>query len=289
MAPTESESSLFKSPIRQLVEDNYAEWLIDIRAYLRSKKLWEYTQSGPDPEKSVPIQTKWLHSAMEAADLMTPTISGSVKQKLQTDAFDNGFIMMNQLVNIYAPKGEAEFMRLTREYYSLKYHEYDSMTAYLTKIKTLEERIRDTNVVLDSDKQTLLCLGMTLPENLQYLTKLWSMTPGMTADKARNMLLEEERRTRPLESETLGTLNAYAATRPVGKRTLSRRALEGVEPCSKCGKDHEERVCWELHPELAPEWLQEKWTIEKRSRKRKWEEGREGYVMEPAVPGPEIY
>ena len=83
---------------------------------------------------------------------MTPTISGPVKQKLKTDAFDNGFLMMNQLTVIYAPKRDAEFMRLTREYYSLRYDDYNLMTAYLTQIKTLEERIRNTNVVLDDDK-----------------------------------------------------------------------------------------------------------------------------------------
>ena len=144
MAPTEPESSSFKSPIRQLTDDNCAEWLIDVKILLRSKKPWEYTQSGPDPEKSAPVQAKWTQSAMEAADLMTPTTSGSVKQKLQVGASDSGFIMITQLIDTYAPKGKAEFMRLTREYYSLRFADYDSITTYLTKIKTLEERIRDT-------------------------------------------------------------------------------------------------------------------------------------------------
>ena len=45
MASIESETSSFKPPIRQLTDDNYPEWLIDIKAHLRSKKLWEYTQS----------------------------------------------------------------------------------------------------------------------------------------------------------------------------------------------------------------------------------------------------
>lgn len=57
-------------------------------------------------------------------------------------------------------------MRLTKEYYTLRYDEYGLITEYLTKIKTLEERIRNTNITLDDDKQTLLCLGMTLSENL---------------------------------------------------------------------------------------------------------------------------
>ena len=107
-------------------------------------------------------------------------------------------------------------------------------------------------MVLDDDKQTLLCLGMTLPENLQYLTKIWTMTPGMTADKARNMLLEEERRRKPAELDILG---GYAAVRPSEKRTPSRKALESGSGsgCSRCGKDHKEKVCWQLYPELAPD------------------------------------
>ena len=79
---------------------------------------------------------------------------------------------MTQLADLFAPKGKAEFMRLTRKYYSLRYEDFHSMTTYLTQIKSLEERIRNTNVTLDNDKQTLLCLGMTLPEKFQYFTKI---------------------------------------------------------------------------------------------------------------------
>lgn len=57
-------------------------------------------------------------------------------------------------------------MRLTKKYYTLRYDEYGLITKYLTKIKTLEKRIRNTNITLDDDKQTLLCLDMTLSENL---------------------------------------------------------------------------------------------------------------------------
>ena len=83
---------------------------------------------------------------------MTPTVNNPVKRKMQTNAFDYNFTMMTQLAAIYAPKGDAEFMRLTREYYSLRFEEFDSITYYLTHVKTLEERIRNINVVLDDDK-----------------------------------------------------------------------------------------------------------------------------------------
>ena len=90
--------------------------------------------------------------------------------------------MMTQLTVLFAPKGDTEFMRLTKEYYSLRYGDFDSITFYLTQIKTLEERIRGIKVILDDDKQTLLYLDITLPEHLQYFLKIWAMTPGMTAE-----------------------------------------------------------------------------------------------------------
>ena len=45
----------FKSHIRQLTEDNYAEWHIDVRALLRKQKLWKYTQNPP-PQDLTPTQ-----------------------------------------------------------------------------------------------------------------------------------------------------------------------------------------------------------------------------------------
>ena len=167
-------------------------------------------------------------------------------------------------------------MRLTREYYFLRYEDFHFMTTYLTQIKSLEERIRNINVTLDHNKQTLLCLDMTLPEKFQYFTKIWFMTPKMTANKARNMLLEEERRLNLNKNQSDHELYIAAATRPAEKRKPSQKAME---ECGKCGKGHNEKNCWELHPELAPDWLQEKWTIEKKSRKRKRNED-EAFVTE---------
>ena len=236
-------SASYKSSICQLTEDNYPSWLIDIRAELRKHKLWKYTQEIPSESLTVAALAKWKESSTEAVDTMTPTITVTVKQILQSNAYDCGFVMMTQLAAHFAPKGDAEFMRLTKEYYSLRYDDFDFMTFYLTQIKTLEERIRETNVTLDDDKRTLLCLGMTLPESFQYYTKLWAVTPGMTADKARNILLEEERRLgKDKNQDTLPY--GLAATRGPDKRTPSRKAtVEDVLKCPKCGGNHKEKKC----------------------------------------------
>ena len=59
-------------------------------------------------------------------------ISDTVKVKLQADVYDNDFLMITQLINLYAPKGDVEFIRLTRKYYSLRFEDFDFIIFYLT-------------------------------------------------------------------------------------------------------------------------------------------------------------
>ena len=95
-----------------------------------------------------------------------------MKKKLQAIAFNCGFLITTQLTAIYTLKEDIEFIRLTREYYSLRYKNFDFITYYLTYIKSLKERIRETNVILDDDKQILLCFDITLSEEFQYFIKI---------------------------------------------------------------------------------------------------------------------
>ncbi|KAF6238517.1 hypothetical protein HO173_003486 [Letharia columbiana] len=98
---------------------------------------------------------------------MTPTISDRIKDRFSAHELDCGFLMWSRLVTHFRVTGDGELMRLTKEYYTLEYDEFESMTEYLTHIKLLEERIAATKVVLTPDKQTILCLAMSLPDELQ--------------------------------------------------------------------------------------------------------------------------
>ena len=118
----------FKPPIRQLNEGNYSEWLVDIRALLRKQKLWKYTQEQAPATLTRAALAKWIEASTETADVINPTISDPVEQRLTPD------------------------------------------------------------------KQTILCLSMSLPEHLQYVTKIYAITPEMTAVKVIAMLLKEERK-----------------------------------------------------------------------------------------------
>ena len=109
MASSTKESS--ETQIELLKEDNFSIWFVDIRAKLRLKKLWTYTQSpyggteetetGDQSASAVKKEQKaikdWEEKSQEAADLMTPTISKVVKRRLTELEFNDSYLMLSRL------------------------------------------------------------------------------------------------------------------------------------------------------------------------------------------------
>lgn len=258
MSTQESESR-----IELLTESNFSTWFVDIRAKLRSKDLWKYTQQIYESEDSVtatvstskdgesPQVTRkelkaindWKDKSEKAADLMTPTISPHVKQKLTEAEFNDGYLMLSRLRVLLQPTGSSEFMRLSKEYYTLQHKSFKSMSEYLTHIKVLEEKINATKVILDADNRTILCLSMSLPQEYQYLVQIWAVTPTITAEKARTMVLEASRQ------------HHMALHNSSDPAFSTHRATEQVK-CEHCGSTkHSVDRCWPMHPHLAPKWF----------------------------------
>ena len=75
--------------------------------------------------------------------------------KLSEEDFNDGYLMLQKVISLLQPLGETEFMTLTKEYYTIDYSKFSSMSEYLTHMKVLEERIKATTVTLDDDKRTL--------------------------------------------------------------------------------------------------------------------------------------
>ena len=144
----------------------------------------------------------------------------------------------------------GEFMRLIKEFYTLKYISFETIFEYLIYIKLLEERIAAINVILISDKQTILYLSMLLFEHLQYLIKIWDVISDMIAEKAYIMLLEEERKGEkpkfPEEEER--AIFAAAAIKGTVVRGKTGKLL--YKTCERLYGP----VCWIERPDLAPEW-----------------------------------
>ena len=160
---TETNIPPTSTPTSLLTDDNYAEWLINIKAMLRTKKLWKFTQE-PLSLGTIPADAtdkakvkKELEDAykekeekhIKAADLMTIRISGPVKRKLVARDFDDGYYMLRHLQEIYALATETSFMQLLQELMALRPDGgYDTIKEYLQKVKTLTERIDATNIQL---------------------------------------------------------------------------------------------------------------------------------------------
>jgi hypothetical protein len=123
-------------------KDNYAIWLIDIRAILRSKNYWNSSLSNGDaevatataaqlqqakqayatppvtpatpaatPAASPPnhavierrVRREWQTSSEKAADIITLTLHADVKAKLREEDFNDAFKMMSHLKELYEP------------------------------------------------------------------------------------------------------------------------------------------------------------------------------------------
>jgi len=214
--------------------ESFNAWQADIRAYLRRNKLWIYTQQPPQSSED-------RIKSEEAADFITPSLASTVKAKLTDTEFNNAYEMMKKICTEYRPTGEAEFMRLSREYYTLSYDGTSSMSDFLTRVKLLEERIDSTNVTLDNDRRTLLCLTMALQSHDRYrhLTQIWAATTSITADKARAMLLEESR-----VNEDQARMDTALIARTPGRLRCWY--------CDKTG--HKEENCFQKYPHKRDEW-----------------------------------
>jgi len=236
--------------IQLLIEKNFDDWLIDIRAHLRLKELWECTQIVSDDKES---QKK----IEQTADVMTLTISVGVKQKLVKEDFNDDYKMLRHLEILLQPSTDAEFMRLTKKYYTLSSIDFKSTRDMLTHIKLLKECIDATKVTLDSDKRTILCLMMCLPEQYRSLVQIWFVTKDMTAEKARTMLLDEDRRQNHVnENQGIKFLRIF------GNKSKERKQ------CKHCKRGfHIEAKCWKLHSEQASQWAEDKRNWEQEQKK----------------------
>ncbi len=272
-----------RSPrIELLKEHNFGSWFVNIRAELRKSKLWEYTQgvyqsesgtatmatteeTGESPQitkKEEKAIKQWEEKSQDAADLMTPTISPGIQLLLTDEEFNDGFLMLSRLRTKLQPTGSSEFMRLSKEYYTIQFKSFKSVPQYLTHIKVLEEKIDNTKVVLNTDNRTILCLAMSLPQEFQYLVQIWAVTPSITAEKARQMVLEATRQ------------HNQVVHNPYDPDVRALKA--GREPCEHCESlGHPSHLCYSKFPDRAPEWYKLKMKEQSKGKGNGAEKARE--------------
>ena len=164
---------------------------------LWKQKLWKYIQlAWALQEEAIEKSSNWQKKSMEATNLMTLTITAPIQTKLTDDKFNDGYKMYKRLKKLLQPSDKIQFMCLTWEYYTLNHCNYKDISEFLDYVKSLKEQINATEVKIIPDKKTLLCLTMAFwnKSHYQSLVQTWGVTKDIIADKAREMLLENERR-----------------------------------------------------------------------------------------------
>ena len=272
--------------IRQLNDDNFSDWFVDIRAVLRSQKLWKYAIESfndfvltkdvvfriSEKKQNLKVnETAWLEKMKETADIMTSTIDSKIKSKLKEEHFNNSYLMLQKIKEELKLTGDAQFMRLTKEYYSLNINDFKGMPELLNKIKKLEEQLNATRITLIDDKRTIVCLMMALTQNSNYrsLIQIWDAISNLTAEKAKAMLMKEYRQQEHVEEgdvarksitiaqekalKSLSRAKAKALNEEIDRKAKDRE----IEKCKTCDKRHA-GVCWKKNLSAKPDWVKQK-------------------------------
>jgi len=270
-------------------KDNYAIWLIDIRAILRSKNYWNSSLSDGNAEVATAaaaqlqqakqaatppatpaaappnqavierrVRREWQTASEKAADVITLTLHADVKGKLHEDDFNDAFKMMTHLKELYEPSTDTEFFMLMRELLGLHYADFNTTEDYLSHLRSLNDRITRTKVDLTPEKRALLTLTMSLPSEFEPLIQVWSLQPTPpTLDEASRQLMEHQRR--HSQDQGVGRLKPNHLAMSSLTHSYCRVCSKRHDPaaCCKCPsakKPHPIERCWKLHPELRPEW-----------------------------------
>ena len=136
--------------IRLLIENNYNDWLMNIRVILRSRKLWKYAIefytsifNSANFKKFIDLKIinakvekiEWKNKIEKTIDYMTFTINTKMKNKFKNKHFNNSYKMLLKIKKELKFIDDAQFMKFTKKYYSLNIKNYKNMSEFLNKIK----------------------------------------------------------------------------------------------------------------------------------------------------------
>jgi hypothetical protein len=173
-------------------ETNHDSWIINIKALLCPKGLWQCTQEPLPENPSTALKNKHIDST----DMITYHISGGVKAKLAASVFDDGYLMLSTISGLIIPATKQTFYAASQELFSLRlgYDNTKNLDSFLTRIKILNEKIEATKIEFTADKRTLLVLMLGLLDPYESLVRIWGTIPDLTAEKAITMLRADAQR-----------------------------------------------------------------------------------------------
>lgn len=89
---------------------------------------------------------------MQAADIITSTISSNQQNQLTDDEFNNDYLLLLHLKELLHLINDIQFMQFTQKLYFLKLDTTETSSEFLTCIKLLEKQIDAIKIELTKDK-----------------------------------------------------------------------------------------------------------------------------------------
>jgi hypothetical protein len=113
------------------------------------------------------LKREWQAGSERTANIITLSLNALVKARLTEEDFNNSLIVIEHLRKLYKSLTNAEFFMLMCDLFNTKFYIFNTTKAYLTYIRTINNKITRTKVKLTPKKRALLCLTIRsyLPTN----------------------------------------------------------------------------------------------------------------------------
>lgn len=89
-------------------------------------------------KKRYEASTEWEEKCQEAAYMVTVHIDPSIQLKLTKGQSNDGFLMLSRLQGICQTTRNTEFIRLFKEFFTLNFSQFKTISKFLARMKGLE-------------------------------------------------------------------------------------------------------------------------------------------------------
>lgn len=224
---------------------NYRTWKFQINAILRSQDLLGVVDGSfvkPADDADSKDKTAWQQKDGKAMAILFASVNAEQASHLLD--CKSAKSMMDLLESIHQKKSDVRIMILYEEYFSLKMSNDESVTAYVSKVRTIASELEDQGEKL-SDNLKMCRIVSSLTPKFQNFRSIWyNIKEGRTMETLMSKLQLEEDQLRKSERDTVQnesqpTEAAFSAKhfdtkKKKKKPTLSER--QANSKCHQCGQ-----------------------------------------------------
>lgn len=237
---------------RRLDGSNFRAWKFQMNAILRSQELVDIvdgTCAKPDETESSETKRKWQQRDGKAMAILFASINA--EQSLHVLDCKSAKSIMDVLESIHMKKSDVRIMSLYEEYFALKMNEEESVTAYVSKVRTIASELEDQGEKL-SDNLKMCRIVSSLTPKFQHFRTIWyNIKECRTMETLLAKLQLEEDQLNKVQREASQSNNNEAAfsashtsTNKKKKKPLNeRKAKSKCHACGEIGHWKTDNVC----------------------------------------------